>query len=183
MATQSPFSWLQDILQNFPPAQLKPPSWAVSEAQTRVVLLLNHVLMQEPQAMERLARQKGRVILAQWRSFTFMVIITPAGLFDVALADAVADLTLQLTEDSPFAVAQTLMQGEKPPVQIAGDVQLAAEVNWLADHLRWDLEEDLARLIGDAPAHGLVQASNTILGALRQFIGQRTAAKASGSAE
>ena len=25
-------------------------------------------------------------------------------------------------------------------------VQLAAEVNWLADHVRWDVEEDLARL-------------------------------------
>jgi ubiquinone biosynthesis protein UbiJ len=36
-------------------------------------------------------------------------------------------------------------------------VQLAAEVNWLADHVRWDLEEDLARVIGDVPAHTLAQ--------------------------
>jgi len=33
----------------------------VDEAHRQIVLLLNHVLMQEPQATERLARQKGRV--------------------------------------------------------------------------------------------------------------------------
>jgi ubiquinone biosynthesis protein UbiJ len=38
-------------------------------------------------------------------------------------------------------------------VRIEGDVQLAAEVNWLVDHVRWDMEEDLSRLMGDAPAH------------------------------
>ena len=31
----------------------------------------------------------------------------------------------------------------------------AAEVQWLVDHVRWDLEEDLARLFGDAPAHAM----------------------------
>ena len=50
-----------------PPA---PPAWMVEESHRRVVLLLNHVLQQEPQAMERLARQKGRVILSQWQQFT-----------------------------------------------------------------------------------------------------------------
>lgn len=39
---------------------------------------------------------------------------------------------------------------DKPAVSIEGDVQLAAEVAWLVDNLRWDVEEDLSRLIGDA---------------------------------
>ena len=42
-------------------------------------------------------------------------------------------------------------------MDIQGDVQLAAEVAWLADNVRWDVEEDLARLLGDAPAHVLAQ--------------------------
>ena len=37
-------------------------------------------------------------------------------------------------------------------------MQLAAEVNWLVDHVRWDAEEDLSRIIGDAPAHSAMQA-------------------------
>ena len=36
-------------------------------------------------------------------------------------------------------------------LQVSGDVQLAAEVNWLVDHVRWDAEDDLARAIGDVP--------------------------------
>jgi len=130
------------------------------------------VLMQEPQAMERLIRQKGRVVRMQWRTMTFKVLVTPAGLLDVAVPDAQSDLSLVITEESPLAIAQELMQGGKPAVRIEGDVQLAAEVSWLIDHVRWDLEEDLARLMGDAPAHTLVQAARTLVQAVQQFVGR-----------
>lgn len=126
--------------------------------------------------MERLARQKGRVVLSQWREFSFKVLVTPAGLLDLASADAASDLTLVVTEQSPLAIAQSVMQGEKPAVRIEGDVQLAAEINWLADHVRWDLEEDLARVLGDAPAHMVVQAGRTLAQGLGQFVGKRTPA-------
>jgi ubiquinone biosynthesis protein UbiJ len=170
MATQSPFSLLENLLQNLN-VPLEPPVWAVDETHRRIVLLLNHVLMQEPQAMERLIRQKGRVVRMQWRSFTFKVLVTPAGLLDVAPQDAQADLSLVITEESPFAIAQELMQGGKPAVRIEGDVQLAAEVSWLIDHVRWDLEEDLARVMGDAPAHTLVQGARSMAQAVQQFVG------------
>jgi ubiquinone biosynthesis protein UbiJ len=55
-------------------------------------------------------------------------------------------------------------------------VQLAAEVNWLVDHVRWDLEDDLARVIGDVPAHTMGNGVRARGGALRQFVGDRTAA-------
>ena len=123
--------------------------------------------------MERLARQKGRIVLAQWRTFTFKLLVTPAGLLDVADSEASADLTLVVTQESPFALAQALLQGEKPPVRIEGDVQLAADVNWLVDHVRWDLEEDLSHILGDAPAHATVEAARTFAQALQQFVGKR----------
>ena len=176
MATQSPFSFLEDLFQKLPVPT--PPAWAIEETHRRVVLLLNHVLMQEPQAMERLHRQRGRVVLAQWRSFTFALTVTPAGLLDVAAVGALPDLTLVLTEESPFAMAQSLMLGDKPAVRIEGDVQLAAEVNWLADNVRWDIEEDLSRIIGDAPAHMLCGAVRTLVGGLREFLGRKHSADA-----
>jgi ubiquinone biosynthesis protein UbiJ len=176
MATQSPFSLLEGFLQSFN-LPLTPPAWAVDEMHRRTVLLLNHVLMQEPQAMERLARQEGRVVLVQWRQFTFRLLITPAGLWDLAAPQQAADLTLVVTDENPIAIAQALMKGEKPAVRIEGDVQLAAELNWLVDHVRWDLEEDLARVLGDAPAHGVAQAAKTMAQALRQFVGSAGNAK------
>ena len=181
MATQSPFSFVEGILQNFN-IPLTPPAWVVEESHRRIVLLINHVLMQEPQAMERLMRQKGSVVLSQWKQFTFKLVVTPAGLFDLATPDANADLTLVVTEDSPLVLAQSMMQGEKPPVRIEGDVQLAAEVNWLVDHVRWDMEEDLARIVGDAPAHAMGQIARAIAQALQQFVGKRPAAHPPGSA-
>jgi ubiquinone biosynthesis accessory factor UbiJ len=78
-----------------------------------------------------------------------------------------------VTELSPFALAQGALRGDKPSIRIEGDVQLAAEINWLVDHVRWDLEEDLAKLVGDAPAHQVTQAARRAAQALRQFVGAR----------
>jgi ubiquinone biosynthesis protein UbiJ len=52
-------------------------------------------------------------------------------------------------------------------------VQLAAEINWLIDHVRWDAEEDLARLVGDATAHTLAEAARKALASLRSFVARR----------
>lgn len=171
MATQSPFSWLDGFLQNLPVPPLQPPAWAVDETQRRIVLLLNHVLQQEPEACVRLTRQQGRVVQLQWRSLLLKLNATPAGLLELAVEQAKPDLQLVLTEESPLVLASELLRGERPGVRIAGDVQLAAEVNWLVDHVRWDLEEDLARLIGDAPAYTLAQAGRSMAQKLREFIG------------
>lgn len=176
MATQSPFSFLEDVFQKVS-TRLQPPPWAVQEVQRRIVLLLNHVLMQEPEAMARLARQKGRVVLFHWREFEFKLQLTPAGLLDLAAPETPSDLTLSVTEPSPLALAQAALAGDKPAVRIEGDVQLAAEVNWLVDHVRWDLEEDLARIVGDAPAHGLAQAARHALATLRQWLTPSRGAK------
>jgi ubiquinone biosynthesis protein UbiJ len=173
MATQSPFSWLADsvstALRDFTPPP--PPAWALQELQQRVVLFLNHVLMQEPVARERLQRVQGRTVRLSWRDQQFVCEFTPAGLLDVAaVSDKTPDLVLHVNEDSPLALARTVLQGQKPPVRIEGDVQLAADVNWLIDHVRWEPEEDLARLIGDAPAHTLAEFARRGVTALRSFV-------------
>ena len=68
------------------------------------------------------------------------------------------------------AVLWRMPRGERPAVRVEGDVQLAADVNWLVDHLRWDIEEDLSRVIGDAPAHALARAARDAAQALQQFV-------------
>ncbi|MEY4651997.1 MAG: hypothetical protein RI884_578 [Pseudomonadota bacterium] len=171
MATQSPFPFLDTLASQWGQA-LQPPAWVVEETHRRVVLLLNHVLAQEPEAKARLARQRGRVVLAAWRHFEMRLVATPAGLLDLAAPGAVPDLTLTITQESPWELAQAALRGDKPQVRIAGDVQFAAEINWLVDHVRWDLEEDLARLCGDAPAHTLAQGLRAMVAGLRRFIGR-----------
>jgi ubiquinone biosynthesis protein UbiJ len=176
MATRSPFPFMDGFLEAVA-ERLQPPPWAVQEAQHRLVLLLNHVLMQEPQAMDRLKRQAGRIVEGRWRMFHVRLVATPAGLLDLASPAAAPDLTLTVTDDSPWTLGRAALRGEKPAVRIAGDVQFAAEVNWLVDHVRWDLEEDLARVVGDAPAHAVGQAVRGMAEALRRFVPGAAAAQ------
>ena len=79
-------------------------------------------------------------------------------------------------------ILSALARGDKPRVRIEGDVQLAAEVNWLIDNVRWDAEEDLARLIGDAPAHTLAVLGRQALAAMRSFVASKAPAAAGGAA-
>lgn len=177
MNTTPPFSFppLPDLglLQNLLTG-IQPPAWLVDELQNRMVLLLNHVLLQEPQAMDRVRRQQGKSARLQWGRFDLVLVATKAGLLErpssVAASEPFrADLTATLTQTGLPDVLKTLASGQKPPVNIEGDVQLAAEVAWLVDNLRWDLEEDLSRLIGDAAAHHLVSAARAAAKALRSF--------------
>ena len=188
MNPTQPFGFppIPDFIKTAMPEPLKklltPPSWLIEEGQRRIVLLLNHVLAQEKQATERIFRQKGRVVSVKWSYFTMQVIATPAGLLDIAPAGARADLALTMEETSPFALAQAALEGKKPAIRIEGDVQLAAEVNWLVDHVRWDAEEDLSRIMGDAPAHTLMQGVQHMTSMLKGFVAKAPFASASASA-
>ena len=179
MATQSPFSWAAQALPDLATQLAKqlsssfhPPEWVIDETVNRLVLFLNHVLMAEPEAMARLARQKGQRIELLWERVHLQLTPTPAGLLERGHFEGF-DLRLMVNEESALSLASTLARGEKPKVRIEGDVQLAAEVNWLIDHVRWDAEEDLARMIGDAPAHTLAQAARQAMTALRSFVAKR----------
>ena len=152
-------------------AGVTPPDWLRAELRNRLVLALNHVLMQEPAAMQRLARHKGKGVRMVWGAFDLVLRTTPAGLWATDSAPAIEpDLTLTVQSQDPKAMVQAFLAGAKPAVDIQGDVQLAAEVAWLVDNVRWDAEEDLAHVLGDGPAHIVVAQAQRMLGLLKGFL-------------
>ncbi|MBA4262522.1 MAG: hypothetical protein C0443_11050 [Comamonadaceae bacterium] len=163
--SRSPLGFLQSLL-----GSIHPPDWVVDELQNRVVLFLNHVLMQEPQAQERLKRQQGKPVKVQWGDVHLTLSATAAGLLERPSGAVPPELTVTLTQTSPFALAQSVIAGDKPGVDIQGDVQLAAEVAWLVDNVRWDVEEDLSRLVGDATAHTLGRVARAASQAVKAFV-------------
>lgn len=171
--SRSPLGMLQSVL-----GSVRPPEWVVDEVQNRVVLFLNHVLMQEAQAQQRLRRQQGKPVRVAWGDFHLTLAPTAAGLLERPAGDRQPELHVTLTQTSPFTLAQSVLSGERPGVDIQGDVQLAAEVAWLVDNVRWDVEEDLARLVGDAMAHTLVGGARSATAALKAFVGRRPEAGA-----
>ena len=163
----SPLGFLHSLL-----VGVRPPEWVVNGVQNRVVLFLNHVLMQEPEAQARLKRQQGKPVKLQWGELHLTLCATAAGLLERPTGDTQPDLNVVLTQSSPWGVAQRLLAGEKPGVDIRGDVQLAAEVAWLVDNVRWDVEEDISRFLGDAAAHTLVGVAHRVTAAVKGFAGR-----------
>jgi ubiquinone biosynthesis accessory factor UbiJ len=152
----------------------QPPAWLIDEGHNRIVLLLNHILQQEPEAMQRVARQKGRIVKFAWQQYTLLLTATPVGLLAVASVPnsetTKIDLLLEVIDTDVAELGKKMMQGDKPNVRIEGDVQLAAEVQWLAQNVSWDLEGDLARVVGDVSAHHIANTARTVQTKLKEWI-------------
>lgn len=141
--------------------------------ETPLLMALGRLLEAEPWARERLAPFAGETVELRAPPL-------PALRFAIAEGGRVAPggnpgLTITLRPESLPALAR----GEEHfmrTVQIEGNARLAQEVLHLARHLRWDFEEDLSRLVGDAAAHALA-------GAVRDFAAwQADAARRLGAA-
>jgi ubiquinone biosynthesis accessory factor UbiJ len=118
-----------------------------------LVLALNRLLEAEAWARERLAPFAGETV-------EFRAPPLPALRFAIVEGGRLApgsapSLRLTLQPESLPA----LLRGEEHfmrAVGIDGNERLAQEVLHLVRHLRWDAEEDLSRLVGDAAAHRMV---------------------------
>lgn len=148
----------------------------------RVTLLANHVLSAEPAATQRLREHAGRrlqVELTHWPSLLpalpmLVFKITPAGLLEWCgeepAGGAVADLHLRVDAANPALLMARLAAGERPEVEVQGDAQCAADMHWLVENLRWDLESDLARVIGPLPARQLARLGEALAAGLRRQV-------------
>jgi ubiquinone biosynthesis protein UbiJ len=123
------------------------------------VLALNHVLDAEAWASERLAPFVGEIVeLCPGPLPALRFAIADGGRAALAPADRAPSLTIRVGMEALPALARgedALMRA----VDVAGNARLAHEVLWLLRHLRWDVEEDLSRVLGDAAAHRLVAAA------------------------
>lgn len=156
---------------------LAPDRWW-TPVHERLTLLINHLLFGEPAALERLRPHAGRVVecradgealpglrlpVTRWR-------ITPAGALEAELpGDQPADLRLTVRLlPLPQALPQ-MLAGRRPPVDIEGDAQLAADAAWLIDTLRWDVEADVERLVGPLLGPRLSDAGRALAAGLHAF--------------
>jgi ubiquinone biosynthesis accessory factor UbiJ len=148
----------------------------------RLVLLVNHVIAAEPAAVQRLRPHAGRTMkieLNGWPTllpavgpFTFR--ITPAGLVEwlAGAAAASADLVVAVDAANPALALTRVVAGERPQVVVSGDAAFASDVDWLIDNLRWDIQDDLARFVGQVPARQIAKVGGWFAGVMRE--GART---------
>lgn len=146
----------------------------------RLTLVVNHVLSAEPIATQRLRGHVGRTVRLDFEgwpaelpalpSTTFRV--TPAGLIEGCDAEEAAepDLRVGIDASNPALAMVQALSGARPKVDVAGDAAFAAELNWLFDNLRWDVQDDLARVVGAAPAREIARIAGGVAAGLRSAV-------------
>ncbi len=142
----------------------------------RLTLVVDHVIAAEPAAMVRLKPHAGRCIrlqLVDWPGpfpapppATFCV--TPAGLLEWRRdEDGEPALRVSIDASNPALGLLGTVTGRRPRIDVAGDAAFATDLNWLIDNLRWDVEDDLARVVGAAPAHQIARVGRGLAAAMR----------------
>lgn len=117
---------------------------------------LNYLLESEPWARARLAPFAGETLELRAPPLPALRFAVAAdGRLDAAAAGAAASLVITL---GPEVLAAAARGGEHllRAIDVDGNAGFAAEVMFLIRHLRWDVEEELSRVVGDAAAHRLV---------------------------
>ena len=117
---------------------------------------LNHLLAQQPWAVERLKAFAGQCVEFRCPPFpNLRLAILDTGFIEQARADAESALVVKL---SPGAWPLVLARDEAAlkEIEVEGSAELASAVQYLFRHVAWDIEEDLSRFFGDIVAHRLV---------------------------
>ena len=144
---------------------------------------LNHLLRQQQWAAERLKPFAGRSVEFRLTPLPDLrLVITAEGLLEKAHATSdasaagkasndaatdhpAADLTVTL---KPTALPHFLRRDEEGlrallrEVELTGQADLAQVVQGLFRELKWDVEEDLSRVVGDVVAHRMAETGRSL---------------------
>lgn len=129
---------------------------------------LNHLLAQESWARAVLQKHAGKLACIDLEVLQIRVRVAADGFVqsvsdmqvqeDVRLNMKLADLPL-IAQDSTRAVSY---------VKIEGDADFAQAISQLSQDLRWEVEDDLSRVVGDIAARRVVSGGRQIA----HFVGQ-----------
>lgn len=149
------------------------PNWLTQALEPRLITLLNHIVATEPVALARLQAHVGRRLQFDCTGPagkpvlpSLNCVITPAGLMEAVSAGSagvLADLRIVLDASQPVHMFFGVAQGLPPKIDVTGDAALASEISWLFEHLRWDIEDDLAPWLGPVWASELVRFSGYLM--------------------
>jgi len=126
-----------------------------------VAAAINHLLRSASWACERLKPFCGKTVQFTLAPFAVTLTIRDSSEVEDSVAATPPDASFTLTP----GVALRMLTADKnawQEVQVSGDTELAREVLFVAQNLRWDAEEDLSRVFGDIIAHRMVQAAGDL---------------------
>lgn len=128
--------------------------------------VVNHLLSSAPWARDRLQAYAGSVLRLKFDSIIFNLEIDADGFFSphqgeenmARQTDVTISLPLSHLPTAMFSGTDKLMNA----VTLQGNAELADTIGFVFRNLEWDVEEDLSRLIGDIPAHRVLQIAKSL---------------------
>ena len=123
---------------------------------------VNHLLDGEDWARARLCPFAGQTAKLLCGPLEIWLTITDQGLFVSSTRDSEAAVTLTLPPDTPWR-ALSDRSAVLAAAQVSGSAELAQCLAFVLRNLRWDIEDDLARVVGDIPARRIVQTGQTLI--------------------
>ena len=138
---------------------------------------INKLTGATPVSRQRLGKFAGRTAAFHVGPFDASLTVQTTGEVLPAVTGAAKDLEVRL---SPFLLPRLAARDEAAyrDVQMTGDADFAAEIAFLAKNLKWDVEEDLSRVVGDAAANRAVGAATAAAGWGRDAAGRLAASAA-----
>ena len=120
-----------------------------------VIGFLNHLIAGEDWPRARLKSFSGKTARVESGALAVTLEITADGLFRPAGGASNTAVRITLPVDAPWR-ALTDRAALLASAQVSGSVELAETLSFIFRSLRWDVEADLAPLVGDIAAHRLV---------------------------
>jgi ubiquinone biosynthesis protein UbiJ len=123
-----------------------------------ITRFLQHLIAQNTWANERLLPFAGKSLQCNIGFLREHLVILEDGQLAMAGETNLPDATITLT---PSVLLRLMMQDEsaKMDVNIAGDQHLAQGMAQVFANMRWDIEDDLSKVIGDIPANQLSEGA------------------------
>jgi ubiquinone biosynthesis protein UbiJ len=123
-----------------------------------VARAVNRLTADAPLARERLARFAGKTAAFRVGPVPVALTVQTTGEVLPAVDGAARDLEVRI---SPFLLPRLAARDETAfrDVEMQGDMELAGEIAFLAKNLRWDVEEDLSKVVGDAAANRTISVA------------------------
>jgi len=128
---------------------------------------LQHITHQNNWSRKHLLAFAGKVVQFNIALIKTKLLILEDGSLGVAPNHAEVDASVYI----PPSLALRLMakdEAAKMLIAIDGDTHLATELGKVFQHMRWDIEEDLSKVIGDIPANKIGSASKKTIAAVKK---------------
>ena len=127
----------------------------------------NHLLSQNDWMQSDLINHKNKIVIIEISGFKTIFKVKEDGQVEMINDSKDYDCKIKLTVNDLIG---QLVNNKNGKINIEGDIELANKISQVLRKIEWDLEEDLAKYIGDIPAIRTTKALKKIKNTTKENI-------------